>query len=284
MMLRNVLPILGAIIVIMIVGAAYGFALHAAPSTALTTLGTPPSPMPPAPQTYCYNSAYVNDIYTAGTTTLRYGNNQFAYWADRCNPTDASGRTVLKGYCENAPAGTQNYNINQRSYVCPLGCVNGACVRSTSTLAAAPAGQVTFSYPYPVIWTENGVEFDLTGANYSPTVPASVNKSSAQSGAAITLIFKGVNITDALSPCTQLNVRRLFNEEGNFVAYDALKSPGCQFAAGITHPDIEATFIVDPSLRQFTFNTGVTSNLNFSVKIASDGTISIINISAQKQG
>ncbi|MDP2598545.1 MAG: hypothetical protein Q8P49_01805 [Candidatus Liptonbacteria bacterium] len=180
---------------------------------------------------------------------------------------------------------------------------------SSSAAQAAPvasSGQASgllsanFQYPYPVSWEDSGVQFDLTAVslgkktypassllNLESPVPGSSYYTEGQMVNTVTLIVKVSNKTTYDNDCARLAVRRVTNEEGDVAPPNISKfnfpSGSCGIDANTTYVGQEIPFVVSGADKDFTFTTGGSSNIFFSIS-AENGAVRVENISAQKQG
>jgi len=136
----------------------------------------------------------------------------------------------------------------------------------------------SFSYPYPISWQEEGINFSLTGISFG-RIPAPDNllKSSGdhynkgEEINALTLILKIKNPKDN-PQCVNLNIRRELNEEGDMTApnTDQFRFPssgGCILSGTISYAEQKVIFVVPESRKSFNITTGGKSNIFFTINV-----------------
>lgn len=177
-----------------------------------------------------------------------------------------------------------------------------------TTTKRAVAG-VSFQYPYPVSWKEDGVEFLLTGVSLGtikapanpnvspPTYPRLHNLESTSSGGyyeigidvyALTLKLKvTTDVSYGNQNCLELKLRRVVNEEGDLTPPNTQEFAfpnGCVAMPNSTYANQEVIFVVPETDKEFVITTGGNSNVFFSVKFTPDGKLDVENLSAETQG
>ena len=143
----------------------------------------------------------------------------------------------------------------------------------------------SFSYPYPVSWDEDGINFSLTGISLGKTpAPEKLIKSSGgyykegEEVNALTLILKIRNSTN-IPKCVDLNIRKELNEKGDLAAPNTDQfhfpgSHGCIIYENTSYPSQKVLFVVSESEKSFNITTGGKSNKFFTINVLeADGII-----------
>lgn len=114
----------------------------------------------------------------------------------------------------------------------------------------SPRYSTDFEYPYPLSWESGGIKFDLIGITLGAP-PVDFVK-----GTALTLKFKIHNDSDTDSNYCKFSVKRLINEEGDFLPFSVGKTYGCGLGAYLTHFDdyYSALDSYKPSDKEFILN------------------------------
>jgi len=146
--------------------------------------------------------------------------------------------------------------------------------------------QASFSYPYPVSWTWDSsrndiADFSLTEVSLGErTVPSFVHSAIYKPGDkiyALTLNFKINTHWDALGIDLYTEQRLILNEEGDKMAPINLYFNVQSLGGKKTYYDQEVIFVVPKTQKVFTFTTGGSSNIFFTVKILDDGRLQVGN-------
>jgi len=135
-----------------------------------------------------------------------------------------------------------------------------------------------FSYPYPISWKQNGIDFFLTGVSFGKTLaPEKLKKASGdyyelgEEVNALILIFKIMN-TQNKYECANLNIRRVVNEEGDMVVpntdqFHLPGSGGCMMENNTFYSNQKVIFVVPEDEKSFTITSGGTSNILFTINV-----------------
>lgn len=143
----------------------------------------------------------------------------------------------------------------------------------------------TFEYPYPLVWTEGGITYSLTGLAYG-YVPATkfVRKDAASSykeGEIVhALVLYAKLRTGESGGYANLTMRRVLNEEGDMVPPNVDQfylqgSGGIMARPNTSYTGQPIYFLVEPGAKEFIFTTGGASNKFFTVRVLPENVLDI---------
>lgn len=153
--------------------------------------------------------------------------------------------------------------------------VNASAQPTSETRSSA---SISFSHPYPVSWQDYGINYSITSVSIgslqipSAALPQVYSKAGGgyyEPGEWVYALAIDLKIqNDSAAICPQMTMRRLINEEGDFVAplnrqFYFSGHGGCQLSAQITETQ-KIFFAVSESEREFTFTTGGRANIFFT--------------------
>lgn len=156
-----------------------------------------------------------------------------------------------------------------------------------------------FSYPYPLSWQENGVNFDLTGVEFgNMTAPqGTLDRNLPYEGFyekgekiyALKLILKvKMPSNQNRNQCVGINFRLLLDEEGNKAPSNSKQfffpAGGCIAEPDATYFNNPIVFVVPETQKDFTITTGGQSDVFFEVKVLDNGDIKVEKVPMQSQG
>lgn len=154
--------------------------------------------------------------------------------------------------------------------------------------------EVSFSYPYPVFWEEDGFQFTLTKVGLGKiSAPANLFKSSGFSFffsdyyklgelvPALILTFKIEVLPEhKFSVCVPMKMRRLLNEEGDLAVPNSKQfvfpeSRDCHAKPNATYENQRVIFVVPEAEKEFYITTGGKTDMFFTITVTEDGSLKV---------
>jgi len=152
-----------------------------------------------------------------------------------------------------------------------------------------------FSYPYPLSWQENNINFDLIGVSLGQTpAPSRLKNSSGgyykegEKIYALTLILK-IKSPQTYTSCVLMNLRREINELGDMASPNNEQfyfpdTGGCMPKKDETYSDQGVIFVVPESEKLFTFTTGGQSKIFFTVQVLENEELKVEKVYSNEKG